>query len=157
MTDSDATPRALRIEGDDRRVTLRKVDTRMGERLEIRAPAAGSIRLDAVALESVTWQDPGELARAAGREGLVGKDDPDADRSGATTSDGSETVTVANEYAQVEVARTTGDGADRLHLRSPKLGHEIALGPAELAWLTRQDHETFSAFLETPYGPEDDH
>jgi hypothetical protein len=40
-------------------VRLRKVRGRNGERLEIEAPRLGhSVRLDAVALESLTWQEP---------------------------------------------------------------------------------------------------
>jgi hypothetical protein len=40
-------------------VRIRKVSTRNGERLEIEAPKLGhSIRLDAVALETLTWQEP---------------------------------------------------------------------------------------------------
>jgi len=38
-------------------VILRKVNTRNGERLEIEAPRRGyKIRLDALELESLTWQ-----------------------------------------------------------------------------------------------------
>lgn len=40
-------------------VYVRKVHTKKGERLEIDAPKAGyTIRLDALALEGLSWQDP---------------------------------------------------------------------------------------------------
>ena len=57
-------PDELRVDGPDilianefAEVRLRKVLTRNGERLEISAPRRGrSILLDAVELESLTWQ-----------------------------------------------------------------------------------------------------
>ena len=40
-------------------VTLQKIHTPRGERVEIKSPSLGyQIRLDAVALESITWQEP---------------------------------------------------------------------------------------------------
>ncbi len=45
-------------------VNLRKIRTRNGERLEISAPKSGSsIRLDAILLESLTWQKPKALSK----------------------------------------------------------------------------------------------
>ncbi len=52
MTDED-----IRVSNEFADVFVRKVDTRNGERLEIEAPRRGfKIRLDAVELESLTWQ-----------------------------------------------------------------------------------------------------
>lgn len=40
-------------------VTLQKIHTPRGERVEIKSPSLGyQIRLDAVALESLSWQEP---------------------------------------------------------------------------------------------------
>lgn len=48
----------IRIANEFAVVTVRKVETNAGERLELEAPKKDSkIRLDAVALESLTWQD----------------------------------------------------------------------------------------------------
>jgi len=45
-------------------VTVRKVRTRNGERLEIRSAGHDrSIRLDALALEALTWSDPLTVGR----------------------------------------------------------------------------------------------
>ena len=52
-------------------------------------------------------------------------------------------------------ARTTRNGV-RLEIVSPKLGRGIRLCPLELEALTWQTHETFSEFLRTPFGPEND-
>lgn len=43
-------------------VTVRKVRTRNGERLEIRS-GERSVRLDAIALEALTWSDPLQVGR----------------------------------------------------------------------------------------------
>lgn len=46
-------------------VVVRKVSTRNGERLEIRSLGKdSSIRLDAIALEALTWSDALEVGRA---------------------------------------------------------------------------------------------
>lgn len=43
---------------------MRKVDTRNGERLEIASPKLGHrIRLDALELEALSWQDHRSLSR----------------------------------------------------------------------------------------------
>jgi len=43
-------------------VTVRKVSTRNGERLEIRS-GDQAIRLDAIALEALTWSDPLQVGK----------------------------------------------------------------------------------------------
>lgn len=46
-------------------VVVRKVSTRNGERLEIRSVSKGSsIRLDAIALEALTWSNALEVGKA---------------------------------------------------------------------------------------------
>lgn len=55
----DAIDGELQIGNEFAFVRVRKVMTRNGERLEIEAPKLGHrIRLDAVALEALTWQTP---------------------------------------------------------------------------------------------------
>ena len=68
--------------------------------------------------------------------------------------DGPGTLELANEYALVRVRKVqTGNGI-RLEIFAPRLGRAIRLCPVELESLTWQSHDTFSAFLETPFGPE---
>lgn len=56
-------------------VTVRKVATRNGERLEIRSLEHDrAIRLDALALEALTWSDPLQVGK--GLETPFGPDDP---------------------------------------------------------------------------------
>lgn len=42
---------------------------------------------------------------------------------------------------------------ERLEIVAPRLGKHIRLDPLELESLTWQTTETFSKFLETPFGP----
>ncbi len=59
MTDED-----IRVSNEFADVFVRKVQTRNGERLEIEAPRRGfKIRLDAVELESLTWQTSETFSR----------------------------------------------------------------------------------------------
>ena len=45
-------------------VRVRRIETRYGMRLEIESPRLGSrVRLDALALESLTWQPPDTFSR----------------------------------------------------------------------------------------------
>lgn len=145
----------FRVADGDAVVRAQKVFTRMGERLELAAESLGtSVRLDAIMLESVSWQDPEELADLAA----------EVDRSDAVppaAGDGDEReepLTVSSEFAMANVRKVSDGGSEQLEREAPKLGHEIHLGARELEWLTLQDHEKFSEWLETPFGPEsDDH
>jgi len=67
-----------------------------------------------------------------------------------------EPVQLANEYAAVQVRKVHTRNGVRLEIVSPKLGRGIRLCPLELEALTWQTHETFSEFLRTPFGPEND-
>jgi hypothetical protein len=67
---------------------------------------------------------------------------------------GDEPVELANEYATVQVRRVFTRNGVRLEIVSPQLGRGIRLCPLELETLTWQSHETFSEFLQTPFGPE---
>lgn len=67
---------------------------------------------------------------------------------------GSEPMEIANEYARVQVRRVETRNGERLEIVAPHLGRGIRLCPLELESLTWQTHDTFSGFLETPFGPE---
>jgi hypothetical protein len=62
-------------------------------------------------------------------------------------------IVIANEFAEVVVRKVHTRNGVRLELRSPKLGHAIRLDALELESLTWQTPETFSKFLEDPWGP----
>jgi hypothetical protein len=57
--ETDVIEVELQVANEFAVVRIRKVLTRNGERLEIEAPKRGhAIRLDAVALEALSWQEP---------------------------------------------------------------------------------------------------
>ena len=65
--DVEAAPPAI-VSNEFAAVAVRKIQTRTGERLEVRSlrPGGRSIRLDALVLESLTWRTVLEV----GEEGL---------------------------------------------------------------------------------------
>ncbi len=65
-----------------------------------------------------------------------------------------EALELANEYAAVHVRKVHTRNGVRLEIVAPRLGRGIRLCPLELESLTWQSHETFSGFLQTPFGPE---
>ena len=67
---------------------------------------------------------------------------------------GEDVIEIANEYALVRVREVSTGNGRRLEIHAPRLGRTIRLCPLELESLTWQDHDTFSGFLKTPFGPE---
>ena len=65
---------------------------------------------------------------------------------------GDEPVQIANEFALVKVRKVYTRNGERLEIEAPKLGLRIRLDALELESLTWQTTETFSKFLETPFG-----
>jgi len=61
-------------------------------------------------------------------------------------------ITIANEFAEVEVERVQTRNGVRLRIRAPRSGREILLCPLELEALTWQDHDLFSRLLTDPHG-----
>ena len=64
-----------------------------------------------------------------------------------------EPITIANEFAEVEIRKVRTRNGVRLEIRSPKLDYMVRLDALELEALSWQPVETFSRFLETPWGP----
>ncbi len=67
--------------------------------------------------------------------------------------DGGDPMELANEFALVRVRRVFTRNGVRLEISSPRLGTQIRLDPLALESLTWQDDETFTRFLEEPFGP----
>jgi hypothetical protein len=65
-----------------------------------------------------------------------------------------EPTEIANEFAFVRVRKIWTRNGERLELESVRLGSKIQLDALELESLTWQSHDTFSGFLETPFGGE---
>lgn len=60
---------------------------------------------------------------------------------------------LSNEFATVSIRKVYTRNGVRLEIASPRLGRRILLDPLALESLTWQTMETFSAFLQTPFGP----
>ena len=133
---------------------VRKVRTRNGIRLEIYSPEVDKrVYLDPLLLESLAWQtpetfsdileDPHELTDLEEEEGEVDEE--------------TEYTEFTNEFA-FTLVRKVGDGNEaRLEILSPKLGYQTYLDAPLLESLTWQTPQTFSKFLEEPYGPRGTH
>ncbi|SEH67863.1 hypothetical protein SAMN05192561_13011 [Halopenitus malekzadehii] len=146
--------------GDDGdAATVRKLLTPRGQLVEIEsadrtgADGSNTIRVDALGLESLSWQTESELADRLGRQ-------PPADwnAAGENAADANEVdgpFAVSNEYADVEIAKATTADGDALVVRAPVKRTEIRLPPAMVGALTARDTSLFSEFLETPHGPHD--
>jgi hypothetical protein len=127
-------------------VELRKLRTPNGERLLVTSDGA-SARLDALALETLTWQDDAFFVDLTGQPHEGG---PDA-------FDDEPTMQIGNEYTTIRIrAHETADGPV-ISLRSPKLEYQCWLGAAELDAIARKPMSFFSDLLRTPLGPESDH
>ena len=69
----------------------------------------------------------------------------------ATTAKSDE-IQVMNEFALVRVRRVETRNGMRLEIESPRLGSKVRLDALALESLTWQSPDTFSRFLERPYG-----
>lgn len=65
---------------------------------------------------------------------------------------GEPALAIANEFAEVVVARVHTRNGVRLRITSPRLGRSVDLDPLELESLTWQPPELFSELLRDPFG-----
>jgi len=133
--------------------TVRKLKTRKGERVEIRSPSGDeSLRVDALGLESLSWQETETLERFLPEGHDMALLDEDSDDVASDTG-----FKLSNEYAQVHVRRLRSPGQSTLQIRAPKKREQIQIDAVALGGLASQDHMLFTEFLEQPHGPEDHH
>jgi hypothetical protein len=64
-------------------------------------------------------------------------------------------IEISNEFTTVWVKKVDTRNGARLEISSPRLGYRIHLDALALESLTWQTMDTFSRFLETPFGPQD--
>ena len=135
------------ISGDDATVTVRRIRTPKGERLEVRA-GEDVLRADALGLESLSWQDPDVF------EDFLGHEYDLAARSESAADDDVDCeFTLSNEYADIVVRSVESPDGDRLIIEAPKKHFSVRVDAEGLAGLAAQDTSIFSEFLETPHGP----
>jgi len=154
MSDDADGPPAFRIAAPDETVTVRKFPTKRGERAEIES-GDDRIRLDALLLESISWQRTREALAARLDDGSLLLEDP-TPLSGGDPVEGSPVIGITNEYAQVELSHVRTDAGEALRIETPARGSELLLGvPGLRALAAHSDTVAFSVFFETPVGPED--
>lgn len=153
MSDIDASSRPNATVLDEFMVgtdgtVVRHLETGMGERIEFVSDDQ-RLEADALALESLAWQDDESLSELFDAEytaPIVENGDPDQ-----------QTTTITNEYAHAEVRHLRTGETDCVEINAPKKRTRLLLDADGLAALARQDQQVFSAFLETPHGPDDHH
>ncbi|HZR99804.1 MAG TPA: dihydrodiol dehydrogenase [Chloroflexota bacterium] len=64
-------------------------------------------------------------------------------------------LVIANEFATVTIEKVATRNGERLRISSPRLNTSIELDALALESLTWQPPETFSRFLEQPFGDAD--
>jgi hypothetical protein len=142
---------------DGQHIDVEKHYTRNGERLEISIREEdASIRLDALGLESLSWQNIEEL----GQEFGTGEKDRIVTDEVVIDSDDSvrETLfTITNEFATVEVAKATIQEREYLEIQAPRAGFTIYLPSSILAAIAREGSDLVTRFLGTPPGPNPEH
>lgn len=144
----------FRITDESGRVTVGKFRTKRGERAEI-ATERDRIRLDALILESFSWQRARDDLAAQVEGGDLVRSDPTPLTGGEPIPD-SPAFQITNEYAQVELCHVRTDVGEALRIRTPARGSEMNLGTGSLRALAGHDDTfAFSEFFKTPVGPED--
>lgn len=159
VVNTRGTAASLTLAGAETSLTLAKVATRNGQLLEFRLPeSADQRRLDAIELESLTWQDRASLRDLVEEHGTVVDTEPPAvaqredwGAEAASAIDPPEMV-VTNEYAEVRLGTVEVAGVDVCVLFSPKLHYWTYFTPREFAAVSDLPHTTYSEFLEQPYG-----
>lgn len=132
MSTDAAVEQLASVSDADVEVRIVRVRTGNGTRIRLESGDA-SIALDAIALESLTWQD--------GSQSAAPEDDAVRQR-----------VRVSNEYTAVDVVVPNHEAW--IGLVSRRLGYERRLTPATLAEIARLDMADISGYLSTPFGPQ---
>lgn len=146
---------SFQVVRDPYEVEVSRVYTPKGTRLElVSSDPHQVIRLDAMALESVSWQDPVDFPLDPERGETVPQRSPRISEVDEATVEAVDRIQITNEFAQVEVRKIVAPDREAVSIESPKLGHEIALDVEDLISLTAQSKDRFSEFLRRPFGPD---
>jgi hypothetical protein len=129
-------------------VAVRRVDTPKGTRLELEAIDTGHrLRLDAVTLECLTWQDKETFLSFVDRndsQDSAGRVDVQRDSSGDNISN---LTSVTNEFGHVDVGVYEDATSRWLQITAPKLGFTTRLNAAALESVVWQDRKTFTELI----------
>ncbi|MDQ3832702.1 MAG: hypothetical protein M3315_03525 [Actinomycetota bacterium] len=143
-----------KIRNESATALVRKVRTRNGVRLEIYSPKVDKrVYLDPLLIESLAWQTPETFSNILENPRELADDDWEEEIEDTET----EYTEFTNEFAFTLVRKVGTDNEARLEIISPKLGYQTYLDAPLLESLTWQSPQTFSKFLEEPYGPRGTH
>jgi hypothetical protein len=151
MTEEGSAPtgvdvRSLTIvRGEGTAVVVSEVETPKGVRLQLETEDGGArIRLDAVALESLTWQDDASFKRLLSEE----------DESAETLVTGYENPTssiplaqITNEFGHVNVRELETPQGPLLELDAQNMAYSVQLNAAALAAIAEQSIDVFGTLI----------
>jgi len=126
------------VAGDGADVTVRLVETPKGERLELEAVDGDSVRLDAVALECLAWQDREAF------EAFFGTLDATPVVPTGEADSGTDLTSVTNEFAHVDVRKVIAAEREFLELVAPKAGVAVTLTAPALECVSAQTQATIT-------------
>jgi hypothetical protein len=152
---SGATERVhlMELSNADPAVTLHKLISK-GERLEI-ASDGDVVKLDALLLESISWQRTGERLSELVEDAEAVLTDPVAAYD-IDTDHGDMVTRIASEYSGVGVSQVETDHSVGVCFVAPERGVGTLLGPQTLREVAKIDDTfEFSEWFRTPFGPED--
>jgi hypothetical protein len=130
-------------------VNVSRIETPKGERLELEAPDADQrIRLDAVALECLTWQSVSTF-RAFLKEGIqdLSSDDMAVPSDETDCAASTELTNITNEFGHVEVRKVESPSIELLELDARKLEFSIRLNATALESVTWQTQDVFTDLI----------
>lgn len=130
-------------------VSVSRIETPKGERLELADADTGeSIWLDAIVLESLTWQDESTFHEFCGEAPESVSSEDLAVSRGSHAGTHTELTAITNEFSHVDVRNTTADERDWIEFHGPKVGFSIRLNAPAVLTVIYQNHERFTDLLE---------
>ncbi len=153
-SDEKVRQRQFSVTDGSNPITVSEYRTKRGKRAEIATDLDG-IRVDALILESLSWQRSREDLAAVLDDGALVRTD-ETPLSGGDPIEDSPTIQISNEYTQVILEHVRTATGQALQVRTPTRVSETNFGVSSLRALASHDDTfAFSTFFETPVGPED--
>lgn len=140
--------RLTRVADDNAEVAVRRIETPKGSRLELEATESGErIRLDAVTLECLTWQEETTFANFLEAQKRPLSTQALSVHHGSEEEDSTELTRVTNEFGHAEVRVSQLSDHDWLVIVAPKQGFSVQLNAVALESITWQEQDTFAELI----------
>lgn len=148
ITERVTTTPLTRVADDDAEVAVRRVETPKGSRLELEATESGErIRLDAVTLECLTWQEETTFAGFLETQNRPLPVEALSVHHGLEEGDSTELTRVTNEFGHAEVRASESPDHDWLAIVAPKQGFSVRLNAVALESITWQEQDAFAELI----------